>query len=310
MQSTRPHLVSVLCALVAALVLVCAMLAFGQTARAAAAGALPAPAAGTAQQARLIGPWVMRHAASEYPILRGAQRIAFVNGGSPDQAITAEFPALGRQGPIRLGAECLTLLPTNHVGFAECSGAADQVFALVPQQYDSHSGARIVSALRPGASLQLYGVWKMETDAWSTGGASAAAIELLDTRLLVEATGDAPVRIDGPVSGETVDTASPVIFGSAEPGGRVILTGSDGTEVGRVVAGADGGWAVELPTLPDGAHTVTARPEHGGAGESVSFFIATATAEAPSEAGAVAGALVLAGALVVRGFRKRARPGR
>lgn len=308
MQSIRPSIGSASCALTAAIALVAALLAFGPAARAAAAGAAPAPAVTVAadQQVRLTGPWVMRHATSDYPIQRGAQRIAFVNGGTPEQAITAEFPGVGRHGPITSGSECLTLLPTNHVGFTECSGAADQVFALVPQQFDSHAGARIVSALRPGDSLQLYGVWKMESDAWSTGGASSEAVELLDTRLLAEASGEASLRIEGPVSGETVDTATPVVFGAAEPGATVILTGSDGTELGRAVAGADGAWAVELPELPDGAHTATARAE-GGTGESVSFFVATESAETPAQAGAFAGVLLALTAAGLQGVRRLRR---
>lgn len=304
MQSNRPTIGSTSCALIAAIALVAALLAFGPAAR-AAAGAASAPAVAVAadQHVRLTGPWVMRHATSDYPIQRGAQRIAFVNGGTPEQAVTAEFPGIGRQGPITSESECLTLLPTNHVGFTECSGAAEQVFALVPQQFGSHAGARIVSALRPGDSLQLYGVWKLESDAWSTGGASTEAVELLDTRLLDAMSGEAPVRIEGPLSGETVDTATPVVFGSAEPGGTVILTGSDGTELGRAVAGADGAWAVDLPELPDGAHTVTARDE-GGAGESVSFFVARESAETPMQAGAFAGILLAFTAAGVQRVRR------
>ncbi|WP_313382926.1 Ig-like domain-containing protein [Pantoea sp.] len=59
-----------------------------------------------------------------------------------------------------------------------------------------------------------------------------------------------------PANGTTSD-ATPVLSGTAEPGGVVTLYDGD-TELGSVAAGADGSWSFTLPALAAGEHSLTA----------------------------------------------------
>ncbi|MCB9619268.1 MAG: DUF4215 domain-containing protein [Sandaracinus sp.] len=84
------------------------------------------------------------------------------------------------------------------------------------------------------------------------------------------------VAIVAPAEGATVGGPRPTISGSAEAGASVVVS-VDGTEIGTVVAGADGTWSVRVTfDLTDGDHdaSATATDEVGNtATDSVDFTV-------------------------------------
>jgi MYXO-CTERM domain-containing protein len=73
----------------------------------------------------------------------------------------------------------------------------------------------------------------------------------------VDVTPPATPVVSSPTEGAVVDTATPVISGTAEPGSTVTVI-IDGATVGTTTADASGNWTFTSPALTDGAHTVRA----------------------------------------------------
>ena len=91
-------------------------------------------------------------------------------------------------------------------------------------------------------------------------------------------TGAPTITITSPAPGEEIDSPTPTISGTAEPGATVEIF-IDGEKVDEVTAGEDGTWTYEVTEdLGEGDHTVEARTtnEAGSEGSSgeVSFTIA------------------------------------
>ncbi|PIJ12491.1 hypothetical protein BMH32_05850 [Leucobacter sp. OLJS4] len=82
----------------------------------------------------------------------------------------------------------------------------------------------------------------------------------------------AELVITGPKEGATVDTDTPKVTGTAQPGAKVTVTGKDGETLAETTAGEDGKWAVDLPKLPNGTHEITVTDEHGKS-DDVSFVV-------------------------------------
>ncbi|WP_158234953.1 MULTISPECIES: Ig-like domain-containing protein [unclassified Leucobacter] len=82
----------------------------------------------------------------------------------------------------------------------------------------------------------------------------------------------ADLVLTGPKEGATVDTDTPKVTGTAEPGAKVTVTGKDGEVLAETTAGEDGKWSVELPKLPNGTHEIAATDDSGQS-DDVSFAV-------------------------------------
>ncbi|WP_197074099.1 Ig-like domain-containing protein, partial [Leucobacter sp. Ag1] len=82
----------------------------------------------------------------------------------------------------------------------------------------------------------------------------------------------AELTITGPKEGATVDTDTPNVTGTAQPGAKVTVTGKDGETLAETTAGEDGKWSVDLPKLPNGTHEITVKDDNGKS-DDVSFVV-------------------------------------
>ncbi|EON23571.1 adhesin protein [Nocardioides sp. CF8] len=75
----------------------------------------------------------------------------------------------------------------------------------------------------------------------------------------VDSLVDGGIDITGPVEGSTVDTATPAITGTTEPGAEVVVTDANGDVVCTATADINGDWSCTPTTaLPEGEQTLTA----------------------------------------------------
>jgi hypothetical protein len=75
----------------------------------------------------------------------------------------------------------------------------------------------------------------------------------------------ASVDMTGPAEGSTVNTVTPVISGTGEPGATITVKDKDGQVIGTATVGEDKTWSL-TPTnpLPQGPNTVTVEQNAGG----------------------------------------------
>ncbi|WP_416443999.1 Ig-like domain-containing protein [Leucobacter sp. HNU] len=82
----------------------------------------------------------------------------------------------------------------------------------------------------------------------------------------------AELNVTGPTSGAVVDTANPIVSGTAEPGATITITDSNGAEIGTATADEHGNWSTGIGTLPNGSHEITVTDSHGGS-QTVDFTV-------------------------------------
>ncbi|WP_344029113.1 Ig-like domain-containing protein [Leucobacter iarius] len=92
----------------------------------------------------------------------------------------------------------------------------------------------------------------------------------------------------------TVDSKTPTVSGTGEPGAEITITDQDGTELGKTVVDENGDWAITLPELGEGEQKITVTDNHGGSTE-VEFVVTLEGGDTPMLAGSLAG-VMLAGA--------------
>ncbi|GAA1777983.1 hypothetical protein GCM10009768_03240 [Leucobacter iarius] len=92
----------------------------------------------------------------------------------------------------------------------------------------------------------------------------------------------------------TVDSKTPTVSGTGEPGAEITVTDEDGNVIGETVVDENGDWAVTLPELENGDHTITVADNLGGSKE-VEFIVSAENGDEPMTAGSLAG-VMLAGA--------------
>lgn len=94
---------------------------------------------------------------------------------------------------------------------------------------------------------------------------------------------EAPVILS-PENGSTVDDASPMVSGTAEPGASITVAGVDGEVLAETVVAADGTWSVTLSDLADGEVrvAVTATDAAGNsASTDLAFVVDTSAPSVP-----------------------------
>ncbi len=147
--------------------------------------------------------------------------------------VTTETPVIS--GTAEAGSTVTVSLDGMEAGLVVADGAGNWSFT--PN-----------TALEQGA----HSVTARATDAASnTSSASTARSFTVDT-----VAPEAPVVLT-PTNGATVNTATPILSGTAEAGSTVILS-LDGKVVGSIVANTDGTWSFQVEeALASGSHTLT-----------------------------------------------------
>lgn len=119
----------------------------------------------------------------------------------------------------------------------------------------------------------------------------------------------APVTLDGPTAGESVEDTTPTFSGTGEPGATIVVKDEDGNELCSTTVGADGNWACDSTIeLPMGENTVTAEQtdaDGNTTSDEVTFIVADGEgipAMNPALAGGIASLALLAaaGTLITR----------
>lgn len=115
----------------------------------------------------------------------------------------------------------------------------------------------------------------------------------------------ADLAVTGPAPGETVDSRTPTVSGTAEPGAEITITDADGTVIGEGIADENGDWAITLPETQDGAQKITITDNHGGS-QDVEFIVAAENdGDTPALAGSLAGVMLAGAAGITLLIRRR-----
>ncbi|PII95284.1 hypothetical protein BMH32_15520, partial [Leucobacter sp. OLJS4] len=93
------------------------------------------------------------------------------------------------------------------------------------------------------------------------GGETSEATATITVEVAAEI---AELVVTGPTPGATVESETPTVSGTAEPGAKITVTGPDGEKLGETVADENGDWTLTLPKQPEGDLSITVTDEHGG----------------------------------------------
>ena len=170
-----------------------------------------------------------------------------------------------------------------------------------------HPGAAITVADAAGAQIGTAivgadGTWSVTPDRDLAEGANEVVVwQDADGRVTADRgtfttaqpAPTAPLAVTSPAAGDTVTSRTPTLAGTAEPGAAITVTDASGAVLGQTTAGADGHWAVTLPSLADGQHAVTVVDDLGGTANA-GFLIAPETGDTPAMIGALAGTVLAA----------------
>lgn len=226
--------------------------------------------------------------------------------GSTGKALT--LPGNGQTGPITDGSLCLTTSSTTgefaRIAPQACDGSARQQFTV----------QRNEAGTLYGITVELNGVQRpvayvLSTRMLQVNRTGPGTVEIWNVSALSddEAPGEvAPVDITGVTAG-----LRPTLSGTGEPGATVVLTMTDGTEIGTGTVGEDGKWRIpSTVTLAQQEYTVTATQTMGEdvTTDTLTFEVIPAPIVDPLVAGGTATVLAAAaGAFLLTKRRKNAQ---
>ncbi|WP_241898507.1 Ig-like domain-containing protein, partial [Leucobacter sp. OLAS13] len=113
------------------------------------------------------------------------------------------------------------------------------------------------------------------------GGETSEATATITVEVAAEI---AELVVTGPTPGATVESETPTVSGTAEPGAKITVTGPDGEKLGETVADENGDWTLTLPKQPEGDLSITVTDEHGGK-EEIDFTVKPAAPAGPDAGG-------------------------
>jgi hypothetical protein len=232
---------------------------------------LTAPAASAAAEGdRLEGPFITRTAEAETYLPRQAwttisSSIQWYRGTSDEDTLanateTFTFPAAGTTGPIiNAAGKCLSIASAgaDSPRFLACDGRNAQQFRVEESgSFLNKAGYSMTDGTGPAPSYLMRG--------WGLVGIGGAS-DYLAMGYLKPVVASASVDMTGPAEGSTVDTATPVISGTGEPGATVTVKDKDGKVIGTATVGGDKNWSVTPASpLPQGPNAVTVEQDANG----------------------------------------------
>ncbi len=100
----------------------------------------------------------------------------------------------------------------------------------------------------------------------NAGGQTSTATGSFEVHIIDE------LVVTGPQAGSTVDSKTPIVSGTAEPGAEITVTDKDGNVLGTTTADEDGNWSTGIGTLPTGKNEIVVTDNHGGS-QNVDFTV-------------------------------------
>jgi hypothetical protein len=187
--------------------------------------------------------------------------INFVTPGPGTQV--SRIPGVDQVGPWSNDDRslCVNRVAESLMLVEACNGSATQQWKL--RKNMGSTGEQIYFLTSPD------GKFAINSFAWATSGTLGEADGFRAStfeKSMVEVAIAARVDMTGPAEGSTVDTATPVISGTGEPGATITVTDKDGNVIGTTTVGDDKTWTL-TPTnpLPQGPNTVTVEQDAKGA---------------------------------------------